>query len=260
MMDSGVAAWELLGRPQLEALSELLHENTKIRPSARGFHISADVLQVMTEGFKRYDLAETVPLPAAAAPTMPLALTLEARRSVREYTGTPLAADVLSGLLRYAYGQTGAGDRRYAPSAGALYPLELYPVVLEGAGAVPSGLYHYNVRDHALERLPADDLRESLAGAIFVPEAARTASVAIAITAVFGRTKIKYGERGYRFALLEAGHVAHNLCLIAAAFGLATAPIGGFVDDALNGLLDVDGVDEAAVYLVTIGTPHADAK
>ncbi len=252
MGDGSAAYWELMGEPQLEALSELLHENTKIRSGARGFHISPDVLQVMTEGFKNYDLARTTPLPAPAPLAMPLGDALARRRALHTFTGAPVAAATVSALLRYAYGQTGVGYHRFSPSAGALYPLELYPAVLNGVG-IPAGLFHYNVRRHDLEHLPTLNLREAIADAIFVPEVAATASMIVAITAVFGRTKIKYGERGYRFGLLEAGHVAQNLCLAATALGLGTCPLGGFVDDAINSLLDVDGLDEATLYLVAVG-------
>jgi len=89
--------------------------------------------------------------------------------------------------------------------------------------------------------------------AIFAVDVIANCSLLLVITAMFGRTKIKYGERGYRFVLLEAGHVAQNICLAAVGMNLGACPIGGFVDDLVHEVLDVDGVDEAAIYAVAIG-------
>lgn len=246
--------WQLTGEPQLDSLSELFHENTKILPKAKGFMISAEALRVMSEGFKSYDQSEIIEL-NRTHPNLPMPLgeAIRRRRSIREYSSKPLSLIALSELLFCSSGQTEDGSRRQSPSAGALYPLELYPIVLRGEDVLP-GVYHYNVRRHLLERIHENVPLEQLKQAIFVEEIAQTASVAIIMTAVFGRTKIKYGERGYRFALIEAGHVAQNICLTAVAMGLGACTIGGFIDDYINNIVDIDGVDEATIYIVTIGS------
>ena len=91
--------------------------------------------------------------------------------------------------------------------------------------------------------------------AVFIPEALDGASAVFLITAVFGRSKIKYGERAYRFALLEAGHAMQNLLLAATGLGLGSCPVGGFIDDRLHDLIGIDGVEEAALYAGIIGHP-----
>lgn len=246
--------WQLTGEPQLDSLSELFHENTKILPRAKSFVISAEALLVMFQGFKSYDQAEIIELNRPDPNmTMPVGEAIHRRRSVREYSGKPLSLREINELLSCASGQAGDGLRRPSPSAGALYPLELYPIILRGEDP-PAGVYHYNVRRHGLERIKEHVPLEQLQQAIFVEEIVQTASAIIIMTSVFGRTKIKYGERGYRFALLEAGHAAQNMCLTAIAMGLETCTVGGFIDDYINDIIDIDGVDEAAIYMVAVGS------
>jgi SagB-type dehydrogenase family enzyme len=246
--------WELIGPPRLDTISELYHENSKIQPSATAFAISPEVLHVMSAGYKRYELADVVELPDAREKlTMPLGEAIRERRTIREFTGEHLPVEALGALLMHGFGES-ENFRRPTPSAGALYPLEAYAVVLRGHSTVPRGVYHYNVSDHLLERVPSAGPVERLNHAIFVPDLVETAGVIVIVTAVFGRSRIKYGERGYRFILLEAGHVVQNLCLAAVALGVGACPIGGFVDDSVSEVLDVDGVDEAPIYLIAFGS------
>jgi SagB-type dehydrogenase family enzyme len=250
------AQWDLLGRPQLESPSELFHENSKVVPSRSGAHISPQSLKAMTAGYKTYESSDSVPLPTPVEElSMPLGGAMRGRRSARAFTGAPVDAMDLSALLFYAYGQPDPDDlRRLTPSGGGLFPLEVYLAVMQG-GDLGRGLYHYDVRGHALERIAHAGPVERLQDAVFVDGMVSTAGAVVAISAVFGRTKLKYGERGYRFALMEAGHVAQNVSLAAVALGLGACPIGGFYDDLVNHVLDVDGVDEAALYMVSVGTP-----
>jgi SagB-type dehydrogenase family enzyme len=76
------------------------------------------------------------------------------------------------------------------------------------------------------------------------------------VAAVFGRTRFKYGLRGYRFALLEAGHVAQNVVLTATALGLAAVPLGGFYDRPTDEFLGLDGVNESTLYTIALGRSH----
>lgn len=192
----------------------------------------------------------------------PLARALRARRSCRLYRPRTLPAEALSSLLAGAYGvarverspQLGANYMRGVPSAGGLFPLELYAVVCDVEG-LADGLYHYNVRRHALEPLRTEGVFEGLNAALMTGPFVRNANVVVVMTAVFPRTQKKYGPRGYRYILLEAGHVGQTLCLLAAERGLGSLCMGGFHDTLLNRFLGLDGVTEAAVYTVAVGHP-----
>jgi SagB-type dehydrogenase family enzyme len=138
------------------------------------------------------------------------------------------------------------------PSAGGLYPLELYAAT-QSIDGLADGLYHYQSLDHTLEPLKATtavkDLGDLLLGQYFLD----TANVALIFTAVFERTLKKYGPRGYRYVLFEAGHAAQNASLLAGESGVASVCVGGFRDGRLNEYLGLDGRSEAALYVVGLG-------
>lgn len=141
---------------------------------------------------------------------------------------------------------------RTYPSGGGLYPLETYVAVRRVQNLAP-GLYHYNVRRHSLETLGGEEVAEQVFSHLTQEDAAKSCHLTVLITAVFMRSQYKYGERAYRFVLLEAGHLMQNLCLLAPGLGLGMTPVGGFYDDSLHDLLGVNGVDEAVVYTATAG-------
>ena len=145
-------------------------------------------------------------------------------------------------------------SRRVVPSAGALYPIEMYLVALRVEG-LEAGLYHYHPKNRMLDRLQTGELRSEIENAVLYPEIVSQASVVFLLAAVFQRTRFKYGERGYRFVLLDSGHIAQNIYLVSAALGLGAVAMGGYVDDDLNQLLDMNGVDESVVYAVVVGQP-----
>jgi SagB-type dehydrogenase family enzyme len=243
----------LVGTRNLFSVSELYHENSKITRSAPGMAQSAESIRVAPDGFKRYMHAPHVALPAPRA-NQPSSLwdVILQRRSCRTYSGESIGLESVSDLAFYALGLPGTGYRRCLPSAGGLGPLELYVAAMNVDGLNP-GLYHYDVRSHSLTLLAPGDCRPSLIKATFIKEAIEKAAAVIILSGVFGRSKIKYGERAYRFVLLEVGHAMQNACLAATALGIGVCPIGGFIDDNLNDLLDVDGIEEAALYAVSIG-------
>ncbi|MBM3712971.1 MAG: SagB/ThcOx family dehydrogenase, partial [Actinobacteria bacterium] len=138
---------------------------------------------------------------------------------------------------------------RFYPSAGARYPLELYIISLRSN--LPSGLYHYYVKNHSLEvllRMEKFDFNKYL-----LQKAFNKCSVLIIITAVFQRNLMKYGDRGYRYILIEAGHVGQNIYLLSSALNLNCCAVGGFVDDSLNNLLHIDGLHESVLYVFAVG-------
>ncbi|MGB9890366.1 MAG: SagB family peptide dehydrogenase [Anaerolineae bacterium] len=202
---------------------------------------------------KTYAQAPRIPLPVPHPPGVDVWHVIAARRSHRAYLPGPLPLEGLSALLHAAQGITEPRwGFRAAPSAGALYPIETYIAVHAVAGLEP-GLYHYAVADHALEQLRTGDLRTSLVIAGVGQEMLRTAQVCFILTAVFQRTRWRYRERTYRYVLLEAGHIGQNIYLAATGLGLGACAVGAFLDDRVNDLLGVDGSEEAALYLLTVG-------
>jgi SagB-type dehydrogenase family enzyme len=243
----------------LDDPAELYHEASKISPAlarrqtqgiVRLAHSPA--LQAAALRSVRRNLQlPVVELPPAAPLEPQLGAVLAARRSARELDGRCLRLSSLATLLDAGYG-TSAPGRRVVPSGGALYPLELYPVLLRVAGASP-GVFHFDPVRRVLEILRLDDVRRELERTSAFPELVRGTAAVVFLTGVFWRTRFKYGLRGYRFALLEAGHVAQNVLLAATARGVPALPLGGFYDARVEELLDVDGVDESPVYAIALG-------
>jgi SagB-type dehydrogenase family enzyme len=172
---------------------------------------------------------------------------LAARRSVREFTDEPLTMQDLSQLLWAAQGLTASWGGRTAPSAGALYPLEVYLVT-------PEGLYHYLPDGHRIEALAHDDRRPTLARAALGQEAVADAAAVVIITGVYARTSQKYGDRAERYVHLEAGHAAQNVLLQAVSLGLGAVPIGAFEDRAVQEALGLPP-DHEPLYLIPVGHP-----
>lgn len=178
---------------------------------------------------------------------------LQTRRSVRDYADGDLSMAALSRLLHAAQGIT--EERlayRAAPSAGALYPIEIYPVVHSVEG-LASGIYHYAVEEHELERLQSGDFRRQVTRAGLYQGFLGQAGVCFLFSAVFQRTRWKYRERAYRYILLEAGHIGQNLYLAATSMGLGACAVGAFYDDQVNDLLKLDPQEEAVLYVVSVG-------
>jgi SagB-type dehydrogenase family enzyme len=179
---------------------------------------------------------------------MSLEETLAARRSVRQFTEEKLTLEEISQLLWASQGITVAWGGRTAPSAGALYPLEVYV-------ATADSLYHYVPQGHQAIVETSADLRGALWQAGLSQNAIREAPAVFVITAVYARTAKKYGERAERYVKLEAGHAAQNLLLQAVALGLGGVPIGAFYDDQVQSALSLPS-DHEPLYLIPIGHPR----
>jgi SagB-type dehydrogenase family enzyme len=119
---------------------------------------------------------------------------------------------------------------------------------------LPPAIYHYNVQEHALENIRDGLFDTELGPAFFYEEMFKQVSAAIIMTGVLKRSAIKYGERAYRFMLMESGHVGQNICLSSVALGLGCVMLGGFIDYAVNKVLGVDGVNETVIYGAAIGS------
>ena len=141
---------------------------------------------------------------------------------------------------------------RTAPSAGGLYPIEMYIQINRVQDFIP-GIYHYNVPKHGLYLLSVGDFGSALAGAALDQQMVKNAAVNFLWTAVTGRTFWKYGQRGIRYVYIDAGHVGQNLYLATAELNLGCCAIGAFFYDELNRLLGIDGEDETIVYMASVG-------
>jgi SagB-type dehydrogenase family enzyme len=177
---------------------------------------------------------------------------LRQRRSVREYAPKSVALVEVSQLLWAAQGITDAREGlRTAPSAGALYPLELFLVASEVAG-LPEGVYRYQPRHHRLVEVGEGDRRRALADVAFRQSFMRDSAGVLVFAAVHERTTRKYGERGIRYVYMEAGHAAQNVYLQATALGLGTVVVGAFDDADVQRVL---GIAESPLYLMPFGQP-----
>jgi SagB-type dehydrogenase family enzyme len=186
---------------------------------------------------------------------LPTAGAIAARRSTRSYSGQPMSLDELSRFLFLTSGISAdrfGSARRTAPSSGALYPIEVYPIVNNAAG-IERGVYHYAYREHALELVRAEDMRGRLVDQGLGQEFLGQCGAVLFLTMILQRMRPKYQDRSYRYGLLEAGHVGENAYLAATEMGLGACGIGAFMDDAMNEMLGIDGVEEAVVYMLAVG-------
>jgi len=181
------------------------------------------------------------------------------RRSQREFKGKYISLRELSYILFLSCGISRIEDeqpRRTYPSAGALYPIEVYPIILRVKNT-PPGIYHYNVREHVLEKIKEEKLTSLQKKVKLIccnQEFVEKAAVCFILTAIFTRTLRKYGERGYRYILLEGGHIGQNFYLTSTSLNLKCYAIGGFLDDEIRKLLDIEKIEnEEPIYVIVIG-------
>jgi SagB-type dehydrogenase family enzyme len=246
---------------------ETFHENSKTSRYARMLPdemIVAHMARLWESlPFDRYPAVE---LPASFTP---LKLSLEeaitSRKTARGMAPCRLTLANVGTIFHHAYGVTRDYQQqgfprpfRTVPSGGALYPLELffYATHVEGLGA---GVYHYNASRHNLRFVQPGDQTEQIANGLVQQHLAGDAAMIIFITAMFQRSVFKYGDRGYRFVLLEAGHVAQNITLVATALGLGCVNVGGYFDRQIDDLLGLDGLEHSTIYVAAIGGQTATA-
>lgn len=216
--------------------------------------------RIVARSRNEYPDATAFPLPEAQLGDMSLQDAIVRRRSMSDDANgpqSPIELQDVSAVLKYSCGIV--DDRSYrgeplfrslraCPSAGALYPLEIYPVVMDVTG-LTAGVYHYDVARHALSLLRAESTVERMPGFDLQPGFRSRASVVFVVTAVLLRTMAKYLDRGYRFAMNEAGAMTQNMHLSAVSLGLPGCVWGGFSDDDVA---DYIGVDQAR-EVVTLG-------
>ncbi|TAN45843.1 MAG: SagB/ThcOx family dehydrogenase [Nitrospirae bacterium] len=176
---------------------------------------------------------------------------LSLRRSVRSYRDGPLDMAEVSQLLWAAQGLSGRGGYRNAPSAGALYPLELYLVAGDVKG-LAAGVYKYRPQKHDLVKAAKGDSRSELCDAALGQTSIKRAAAVLVMSAVYERTTVKYGERGVRYVHMEAGHAAQNVYLQAVPLRIGTVVIGAFRDDAVKKVIGMPG-NEHPLYIMPVG-------
>lgn len=248
------------GLARAQEKARAIHQAT--RNTLRGA-VGVRLRQLFGDGrpkpYKPYPDAARTPLPAAASqPARSLAAVL-ADPSPAAGTGR-LSLPTLTRLLEAANGVTGRGpggvSLRAAPSAGALYAGELYVAVERVEGLEP-GLYYYAPLTRELARLRKGSQLAELSASLEQPERARAAAAAVLLTSVFPRYRWRYANRGYRYALIDTGHIGHNLALSAASAGVSHGSPARFHDERLCRLLAIDGLDEAVCAVHLLGAPGA---
>ncbi len=205
--------------------------------------------------YKTYPDAKVIKLPKPEYKGMILEEAIKKRRSQRNYSNKPITLNQLSQLVFAAQGATGKSFNtllRTAPSAGALYPFEVY-LIVNTVDDLSEGIYHYSVQKHALELVKSGDFRNSITKAGLDQDMLGDSSVVFVLTSLFDRLRHKYGERGYRYAYMEAGHISQNIYLQATSLGLGSVAIGAFLDEKINKLIGIDGHNEAAIYIHAVG-------
>lgn len=256
-------------------LALLYHENSKISEASStplaetiaDFTTNVDELRRAATSFKTYPGAERVDLrPFLSHPFPREALddVLHRRRSIREHRKQPVPVSTLAVLLERAAGITGQSASpdhpeitqllRANPSGGALYPLEIYVAALD-IGGLPAGLYHFHASQQCLELVQGGNFRGDLERHLWIGDQILHSPAVVVLTGRWNLPLRKYGERGYRILLLDAGHLMENLLLAATALRLGACPVAGFCDDRLAELLSVDPREEPVLYCMLLGFP-----
>jgi SagB-type dehydrogenase family enzyme len=265
---------------QAQLLFDLYHENSKLFPSASmdigkrvaAFFANYAIQKKIDRSYKSYDDANPISLEFGESLSVPFDRLIFQRESVTPvnasdlFQGQPISVDDLSQILLAGYAEVRrrrvtVGDiefsrgARTVPSGGGLYPLEVYiwnKATEEDERLIPYRFYHLNPADRTLEEIGVECPRLDFC----FPESPYTKnspSTVVVITALHRRTSIKYGERCYRFILLEAGHLMQNMLLAATAVDVPAVPIGGFYDDVLANTLRIDPRHEFPLYCLFLG-------
>lgn len=263
--------WDFLSEDELAGwdLAEEFHEASKFYRSTIGRMIRWDALQ--TDARLQQSAArgarELPHLPLTHLPEVDHSAEHDAMRqlirrpSCQQFRRQRLSDSVLGSVLWLSYGTypgeslPNGGRRRPVASGGGLYPLEIY-IIADVQDRGQKGLYHYNVHRHGLEELRASVSTSDLQRLGRQGELLVEAPAVVLITSLFWRSRFKYGLRGYRFAVLEAGALIQQLSLVAQSLGLGVLPFAGLYDDVVEELCEINGVDESFLNAVILGYPR----
>ncbi len=228
------------------------HELTKIKHMKKAIPLKYWPETWKTIYHKSYGRFQEVKLPKPNPSKILLSKALSIRASVREFSKKPLGINQISNMLYFSAGikfKDKFTERRFYPSPGARYPLEVYFLSLNSE--LPRSFYHYYTVNHSLEKM-FDFKKKDLNKITNIPWV-RNAGGIVFISAIFERNTVKYGGRGYRHILVEAGHLAQNFYLNATANNVSISAIGGYMDDNINNLLEIDGKGETVIYVLVMG-------
>ncbi len=236
-----------------QEIGAVFQEGTKYFRSA---HAAASSVRPNADKTSKPLSSATIPLPGPGIDAGPnLWEVLSRRRSIRDYSLAPLSRRELAKLLWATQGITDprfSPSFRTAPSAGALHPIDTYLIVNRVQGLAP-GIYFLNVKSFSLESKNQGDFSRQIAQAALNQDMAREAAVVFVWVAVIRRSLLKYRQRAYRYIYLDCGHIAQNLYLAATAMDMGCCGMAAFFDDEVNNLLEVDGREETAIYLASVG-------
>ncbi|MFI6470057.1 SagB/ThcOx family dehydrogenase [Streptomyces sp. NPDC050516] len=256
------------GDPELTRISRTFHENSKIRAAFRTLppvdvdRLAPDTRRELARPYRDYGRTRTEqPWPVQGArPLLPLDTALRRRRSAAPMSSRPLQLADVGRVLELSVGITGTARTpdgvelplRATPSAGGLCSYDLFVLARHVEGLTPG--VHYVHPGRRVLQLVADDCPfEDVAAHTGYAGRVGEAAAVVVFVAAFRRGRWKYGERGYRMALIECGHVAQSVVTAAAALGLVAHPLAGFVDDYFDRLVGVNGTDDAVVHLTLLG-------
>lgn len=211
------------------------------------FMVASCAIQEPTPAAVQHEVALPDPSPPGSAL---LDDVVARRRSKRAFSSEALTWEEAGRLFWAAQGITDGSGHRAAPSAGALYPLELYAVTAQG-------VMHYVPEGHKVEQLDVGDVRTELSNAALDQTPVRDAPFVIVVVGVVARTRAKYGDRAERYVAMEVGHAAHGIVLEATALGLGAVTIGAFEDEEVRSLLKLPS-GSFPYYLVCVGHPAGD--
>jgi SagB-type dehydrogenase family enzyme len=190
-----------------------------------------------------------LPAPASQG-TVSVEQALKSRRTIRQFANKPLTQQQLSQLLWAAYGVTDPRGLRSAPSAGALYPLDIYAVVGERqVSGLAAGVYHFLPEKQALEAGRSGDLRREVANASIYQTWMAEAPVMVVITGEYRRCQVKYGQRGIMYTHMESGHAGQNIFLQAEALSLGAGIVGAFENAAITRTLGLPAGHEPLLIM-----------
>ena len=248
-------------------LYQIYHENSKLFPYwpiSTGLSVNTEFEYLTTRSFRQFPGLPKISLPPSPSIDASYEDTAYARRSRRDLE-EPISLPELALTLRLGLGpssvvhnehRTLSHALRIWASAGGVFPLDFY-LLNQRVHDLAAGIYHYNSIADVLEQIKQSPVDHILTDGFFGHEFVASASAVILFSGVFQRTVSKYGERGYRLVLLDAGHASQSTLLAAEASGLSACAVAGYCDDVLNDALRLDGVDESVVHTVALGgRPH----
>lgn len=225
-------------------------------PGIPPLQVSPELQKMSTRASRRYSSRPFLKMGEADALPNGLSDLLRERRSSQNFTAGEMTLEEINKILHHSYGTyaSGHGVRRNVPSGGALYPLDLYLVSRNVESLVGGSLHHFDPYRHGLAQLSSTVDLDALDNALLLPEISSTVSAYVIMSASFWRSRFKYSQRALRFSLMESGHVAQNVVLIATSLGIGSRVFGGFIDAEVTEILtDHNGVDDAPLYVILLG-------